>query len=93
MNNKTKGIVSYIVLAFGLAWIMWEIAIQLGIGPGHTLFQLAVLPGAFAPAIAAIIVRQWITREGFGDAGLRPNLRSKWPYYLVAWLLPLPVGA
>ena len=80
MNNKTKGIVSYIVLAFGLAWIMWEIAIQLGIGPGHTLFQLAVLPGAFASA------------EGFGDAGLRPNLRSRWPYYLVAWLLPLPVG-
>ncbi len=93
MSNRIKGVVSYLILAFGLAWILWEIAIQLGIEPGHTLFQLAVLPGAFAPAIAAIIVRQWITREGFGDAGLRLNLRSKWPYYLVAWLLPLPVVA
>lgn len=93
MSNRIKGIVSYLILAFGLAWILWEIAIQLGIEPGHMLFQLAVLPGAFAPAIAAIIVRQWITREGFGDAGLRLNLRTKWPYYLMAWLLPLPVVA
>jgi len=93
MSNRIKGVVSYLILAFGLAWILWEIAIQLGLEPGHALFQLAVLPGAFAPAIAAIIVRQWITREGFGDAGLRLNLRSKWPYYLVAWLLPLPVVA
>jgi len=46
------------------------------------------LPGAFAPAIAAIIVRKWITREGFADAGLGLRLRG-WPYYLAGWLLPL----
>lgn len=40
--------------------------------------------------MAAIIVRKWITHEGFADAGLRLNLQ-KWPYYLVAWLLPLLV--
>ena len=51
-----------------------------------------VLPGAFAPAFATIVVRKWITREGFGDAGLRLHLR-KWRYYLFAWLLPLPVLA
>jgi membrane protease YdiL (CAAX protease family) len=56
----------------------------------NPLFKIALLPGAFAPAIAAFIVRKWITREGFADAGLRPNLR-KWPYYIVAWLLPLVV--
>ena len=44
----------------------------------------------FAPAIAAFIVRKWITHEGFADAGLRPNLR-KWRYYLVGWFLPLAV--
>jgi uncharacterized protein len=53
--------------------------------------QLVVALGAFSPAIAAIIVRRWVTREGFADAGLRLNLRHKWRYYLFAWLLPLPV--
>ena len=53
---------------------------------------LAVLAfvGAFSPAVAAFIVRKWITHEGFADAKLRLNLR-KWPYYLVGWLLPFVV--
>jgi membrane protease YdiL (CAAX protease family) len=90
MDSKVRGIVSYLFLAFGMAWILWEIPIRLGVSPRDPLFQLAALPGGFAPAIAAIIVRKWITREGFTDAGLRLNLR-KWPYYLVAWMLPLLV--
>jgi hypothetical protein len=92
MNNKTRGIASYLFLAFGMAWILWEIPIRFGVSPRRPLFQLAALPGGFAPAIAAIIVRKWITREGFADAGLHLNLR-KWPYYLGAWLLPFLVMA
>lgn len=88
--RNTKGIISFLLLAFGIAWISWEIPIRLGVSPRSPLFQLVALPGGFAPAIAAFIVRRWITREGFADAGLRPNLR-KWRYYLVAWLLPLAV--
>ena len=62
------------------------------IGPSvdNPLFQLAILPGAFAPAVATIVVRKWVTREGFGDAGLGLNLR-RWRYYLVGWSLPLLV--
>ena len=60
------------------------------IGP---VFQYIALPGAFSPAIAAVIVRKWITREGFADAGLKPNLPRAWRYYLIAWLLPLFVSA
>jgi membrane protease YdiL (CAAX protease family) len=90
MDSKAKGIVSYLLLAFGMAWILWEIPIRLGVSPRDALFQLVALPGGFAPAIAAIIVRKWITHEGFADAGLRLNLR-RWPYYLVAWMLPLLV--
>jgi membrane protease YdiL (CAAX protease family) len=90
MRNTTKGIISFLLLAFGIAWISWEIPIQLGVSPQNPLFQLVALPGGFAPAIAAFIVRRWITHEGFADAGLRPNLRQ-WRYYLVAWLLPLVV--
>jgi membrane protease YdiL (CAAX protease family) len=30
-----------------------------------------------------------ITREGWSNTFLRPNLRRGWPYYLAAWTLPL----
>ena len=87
-----KGIIWFLAISFGLAWVSWELAIQSGIEVRSGAFQLYAIPGAFAPAVAAIIVRKWITREGFGDAGLRPNLKS-WRYYLFALLLPLAVGA
>ncbi len=87
---KNKGIVFYLFITFGLAWISWEIPLQTGISPRSLLFQLWALPGAFAPAVAALIVRKWVTREGFADAGFRLNLR-KWPYYLFAWFWPLAV--
>ena len=90
MKTNRKGIIAFLLIAFGIAWANWEIVIRLGISTDNRLFKLAAFPGAFAPAIAAFIVRKWITREGFADAGLRLNLR-KWPYYLVAWLLPLVV--
>jgi membrane protease YdiL (CAAX protease family) len=90
--KHAKGIVVYLALTFGIAWAGWEILLRLGVPANSPMFQLVLLPGAFVPAVAAIVVRKWITREGFADAGLRPNLRH-WRYYLIAWLLPLPVVA
>ena len=90
MNIRTKGIVVYLLIAFGLAWIPWEIVIRHGISVHSAMFQFASLPSAFAPAFAAFVVRKWVTREGFADAGLRLN-PSKWRYYLVGWLLPVVV--
>ena len=69
MNTRTKGIVVYLLIAFGLAWIPWEIIIRHGISVRTPMFQFAALPSAFAPAFAAFVVRKWITREGFADAG------------------------
>jgi membrane protease YdiL (CAAX protease family) len=89
MKNR-KGVIAYLVIAFGMAWAFWEIPIRLGFSLNNPLFKIASFPAVFAPAIAAFIVRKWITREGFADAGLRLNLR-KWPYYIVAWLLPLAI--
>jgi membrane protease YdiL (CAAX protease family) len=85
----SKGVIAYLLLSFGVAWLLWEAAFRLGFGTGSPYFQLAILPGAFAPALAALIVRAAVTREGFGDAGLRPNLRHGWKYYLLGWLFPL----
>jgi membrane protease YdiL (CAAX protease family) len=87
-----KGVIWFLVICFGLAWASWEIAIASGISVLSWQFQLYALPGAFAPAIAAIVVRKWITREGFGDAGLGLHA-ARWPIYLFAWLLPLAVVA
>ncbi len=60
--------------------------------PKGRAFQLAILPGAFAPAIAAVIVRAFITREGFALAEFIPKA-SAWPAYLVGWLLPIGIAA
>ncbi len=76
--------IAYLLLSFGLAWSLWEVAFRYGLGRAVPLFQLAILSGAFAPAIAAMIVRAWVTRERFGDAGWRPNLRRTWGYCLLA---------
>ena len=87
-----RGVIWFLAIAFGLAWISWEIAIQSGVPVLSGQFQFFALPGAFAPAIAAFVVRKWITREGFGDAGLGVHIRN-WRFYLLAWLLPLAVVA
>ena len=87
-----RGIAAYLVIAFGGAWLCWEIPLGLGISVRSPLFQLAMLPGGFAPAIAAVMVRKWITREGFADAGLHLHL-SRWRYYAVALILPYVVVA
>ena len=87
-----RGVVWFLAIAFGIAWISWEIAIQSGVSVLSWRFQLFALPGAFAPAIAALVVRKWIMREGFGDAGLGVDARH-WRYYLLAWLLPVLVVA
>lgn len=93
MNRKTRGVVSYILIAFGMAWAFWCAPLTFGLTLHSPFYILFLLPGAFAPAIAAIVVRKWVTREGLADAGLRLNLRKSWRYYLIAWLLPVPVVA
>ena len=76
-------VATFLALAFGLAWLPFvaQFAGLGGVGP-------VLMP--VAPAIACIVVRRWVTREGFADAGLRPRLRH-WAIYLVA--LAWPVGA
>lgn len=88
MNSHRKGIVAYLLIAFGLAWAGLETSYRLKGMPRAS--GIIFLASSFAPAVACFVVRKWVTREGFADAGLRLHLR-KWPYYLVAWLLPVAV--
>ena len=92
-RKDVQGIIVYLLIAFGGAWLIWIAAWKLGVPAASPQFQLFALPGGFMPAFAAILVRRFITREGFTDAGLRPHLRRFWRYYLFAWLYTLAVVA
>lgn len=81
-TNARRGIIVYLVIAFGLAWLPFAPALA-----GHDPVAIFLMP--IAPAIAAVVVRRWVTREGFGDSGLRPRLRQRWPFYLLAALWPI----
>jgi hypothetical protein len=67
------GVLTYLAMAFGLAWLPF-VAQAAGLGAVGPALMLV------APAIACVVVRRWVTGEGFGDAG--PRLR-RWPTYLV----------
>lgn len=41
----------------------------------------------WSPALAHLLTR-WITREGWRNTYLRPNLRRGWRYWLAAWFVP-----
>lgn len=90
-NEDRNGVAWFVVLTYAIAWSAWELPLAMGLELSDPMFQLAMLPGAFAPAFAALVVRKWITGEGFADAGLRLNLKEGWRAYLVALLLPFPV--
>jgi hypothetical protein len=85
-QNNTRGIVTYLLIAFAVAWSLWCIPLLFGLTLRSPSYFVFLLPGAFSPAIAALVVRKWITNEGFADAGLRLNFRRNKRYYLIAWL-------
>ena len=93
-SHRAWDLAVFLALALGPSWIIWEIFMAHGWTPGDDRFPLTVLAAAFCPAMATVVVRLWVTREGFADAGLAVRLGSakarRW--YLAAWLWPLPVA-
>lgn len=86
-----SGVAAFLALAFGLAWSAEGIALARGVRfTSLTLGTTALLAAIMlTPAIAAFIVRRFITREGFATAGLR---RGPWHPYLIVWIgVPLLV--
>ena len=81
MEQRRRGILVFLAIAFSLSWLPFVPAL-FDSEPVGAMFM------PFAPAIAAIVTRKWVTREGFQDAGLRPNLRQ-WRFYLLALVWPV----
>ena len=79
------GIALFIVLAFGISWVIW-----LGLAALGVSFTIRVAIGMFGPAIAATIVRL-IRKDGFADAGLRLAARGRkgvFRIYIAAYVIP-----
>jgi hypothetical protein len=81
MRLNQKGVLTFLLMSFGLAWS--------AILVGHFMLALSMsnpltqLPLAFSPAVAALVVRRWVTKEGFRDAGLGPRVRTPRPNNLL----------
>lgn len=82
MRGRTRGITAFLAIAFGLAWLPYIPALF-----GADPFGGLLMP--IVAAVACVVVRRWVTREGFADAGLRPNLRHSWRLGLLAAAWPL----
>jgi membrane protease YdiL (CAAX protease family) len=78
---RRSGVRAFLAITFAVTWLPFLPA-AFG-GPAVPLLM------PFAPAIAAVVVRRWVTREGFSDLGLRPHLRSAWPWLGLALAWPL----
>lgn len=88
---RASGVRWFLAIAFAGSWIPWAVVWAAGYSLDDPVVQL--LTAAFVPALAAIVTRRWITREGFSDAGLRLRLREAGSSYLIAALLPVGVLA
>ena len=86
-----SGIVLFLVLTFGITWLIW-----LGLRAIGVPFTVYAAAGMFGPALACVLVRL-VRHEGFADAGLRLGQRGKsgvWRMYLAAYLvMPLLIAA
>ncbi|MCE3276495.1 MAG: hypothetical protein K0R13_2350 [Propionibacteriaceae bacterium] len=89
-----RHVIGFVLLAYGLAWAVWvallgptiKEALQEGRTPEHFTATAAVTLGMYAPALAAVLMRLFVSKEGLRRAlGPLPSLKIG----LAAVLLPL----
>ena len=92
-KQDLKRILIYILITFALTWAYCLLVVY-PLANGETLngvpalaTQLLVAAAMFFPAIGVFITRL-VTREGFKNAWLKPNLKKNLRYYLLAWFGP-----
>ena len=92
-KTQTKRILVYIGTTFALTWI-YCLAVIYPMMKGETLSgvpavmtQLLVAAAMFIPAIGVLITRI-VTKEGFQNAWIRPNIKGNLKTYLLAYFGP-----
>ena len=92
-NPDFRRIVLYILITFGLTWV-YCLALVYPLADGASLtgvpaliLQLLVAAAMFFPSIGVLLTRL-ITKEGFRNSWLRPNLKGNLLSYALAWFGP-----
>jgi hypothetical protein len=88
-----RHVIGFVVLAYGIAWAVWAPtmggawhAITTGTTPSSYAAPAFAVVGMFAPAIAALVMRMWVSKEGLrGSLG---PIRGRLRWYAVAILGP-----
>jgi uncharacterized protein len=88
-----RDVAAFVLLAYGIAWAVWGPvmgdawhAVATGRTPSSYLAPSFAVAGMFAPAIAAVIMRLWVSKEGLrGSLG---PIRDKLSWYAVAIVGP-----
>jgi membrane protease YdiL (CAAX protease family) len=89
VTQNTKRILIFIAFAFGIPWIaLLVIYLRVRTEDLIKVGSIAGLLIGFTPALANVATRL-ITKEGWKNLWLRPNIRQGWRFYLAACLLPL----
>ncbi len=95
----TRRITIFLIFAFGIAWATGLIIyLTGGLVESPALIETPILrlnlatvlmatTYMFAPALAVVATRL-VTREGWGNAWLRPHFRQGWRIWAVAWVSP-----
>lgn len=96
MKNKKQDLkraLVYVLITFVLTWVYCLLVVY-PIADGESLSgvpalitQLTVAAAMFFPAIGVVLTRL-ITKEGFRNAWLKPNLKNNLRFYLLAWFGP-----
>jgi hypothetical protein len=95
-TTRRRGLRWFLALAFTGAWVPWLCVHFTGGSMDDPRMQLVT--AAFVPAVAACVVRRWVTKQGFANSGIRLNFLASWHLYLVAVTMPwgvllLAIGA
>ncbi len=85
-GNETRAVLWFLVLAFGLSWALWSVAVIPG-APLHRGWPAMVLAlGMWGPGLAALAVTRFVLCESWRTTSVDRLGRKR--YYAWAWLLP-----
>jgi uncharacterized protein len=97
MKNSNKGLWIFLSFAFGISWAVGLVIFLTGglvnspvlVKGTNITLALVLLATVYmwGPAIAHIITRL-VTKIGWKDAMLKPNLKKGWPFWLFGWFGP-----
>jgi uncharacterized protein len=97
MQNSNKGLWIFLSFAFGISWAVGLVIFLTGglvnspvlVKGSNITLALVLLATVYmwGPAIAHIITHL-VTKMGWKDAMLKPNLKKGWPFWLIGWFGP-----